>query len=205
MSRSSCPFQTPHKPCRPSNCMLFFLRSLRADQHVRSLSTHKPTRSVLEQMAEMVSRLAALETPDAADPSKPADLSGPKPNALRDNPEEEPIPPLPAPVRGYPTPWVTEYDVLSYVYPLYTKGWGQSLKLWTPPQPRKVRAGLPVKANTGESEKGNEDARHRYTMLLSARYNFKDYDSAVSFFLKLVKVAKAENVSIPSRVRQVLF
>ena len=138
--------------------------------------------SILEQMAGMVSRLSALETGDAPEHSKPGDLAGPKPNALRENPLEEPIPPMPTSVRGYPTPWVTEYDVLSYVYPLYTRGWGQTLNLWNPPPP-----------------KGAQDAQNRpldrYTMLLSAQYRFQDYVSAASFFLKVASAVKAEDVS----------
>ena len=131
-------------------------------------------------MAGMVSRLTALETGDAPEHSKPGDLAGPKPNALRENPQEEPIPPIPASVRGYPTPWVTEYDVLSYVYPLYTRGWGQSLTLWKPP-PQKEARDRPL---------------DRYTMLLSARYRFQDYVSAASFFLKVASAVKAEDVSV---------
>ncbi|KAK2464351.1 hypothetical protein APHAL10511_003808 [Amanita phalloides] len=161
---------------------LFLLHS----QHARHASQRAPG-SILEQMADMVSRLAALESPAASDPSKPADLSGPKPNALRNNPQEEPIPPLPSPLRGYPTPWVTEYEVLSYVYPLYTRGWGQSLKLWKPPPP-KVKPG-----NENNGLSNPENVVERYTMLLSARYRFKDYNSAVSFFLRLARLAKTEN------------
>ncbi|KAF8624635.1 hypothetical protein AX15_005789 [Amanita polypyramis BW_CC] len=174
--------------------MLLFIRSLKPklNQHARYLSTPRSGESknpVIERMEEIVHRLSALETPDAADPSKPADLSSPKPNALQQNPREEPLPPLPAPVRGYPTPWVTEHDVLSYVYPLYTRGWGQSLKLWTPPpQPDKAKLG---KETSTEEKKAS--TRNRQTVLLSARYRFKDYGSATSFFLKLVKVAKSEN------------
>ncbi|KAF8709775.1 hypothetical protein AX14_013448 [Amanita brunnescens Koide BX004] len=135
-------------------------------------------------MAGMVSRLTALETADAAEHSKPGDLAGPKPNALRTDPLEEPIPPLPGSLRGYPTPWVTEYDVLSYVYPLYTRGWGQSLNLWKVPPPK-------------DAPPSSEDIENRqldrYTMLLSARYRFQDYDSAASFFLKVASVAKSED------------
>ncbi len=134
--------------------------------------------SLLEKMAGMIARLSALDMGEHR--PKPGDFSGPKPNALRDSPEEEPIPPLPSPLRGYPTPWLTEYDVLSYVYPLYTRGWGQSLKLWKPPPPKI------------EHKKPQLD---RFTMLLSARYRFKDYESAASFFFKIAEAAKEENVS----------
>jgi hypothetical protein len=146
--------------------------------------------SILEQMAGMVSRLTALETADAAEHSKPGDLAGPKPNALRTDPLEEPIPPLPGSLRGYPTPWVTEYDVLSYVYPLYTRGWGQSLNLWKVPPPKDAPP------NSEDIENRQLD---RYTMLLSARYRFQDYDSAASFFLKVASVAKSEDVSAAHR------
>ncbi|KIL66372.1 hypothetical protein M378DRAFT_10084 [Amanita muscaria Koide BX008] len=139
----------------------------------------------------MVSQLMMLETPSVTDSSKPRH-SGPKPNALKDSPEEEPIPPLPAPVKGYPTPWITQYDVLTYVYPLYTRGWGQSLKPWKPPPP-KTRPGNGKGSKAGEEEEKKNEERERYTMLFSAKYKFKDYDSVVEFFLKLVKVAKAEN------------
>jgi hypothetical protein len=124
----------------------------------------------------MVSRLSALEKLEYT--PKTGDFSGPKPNALRDSPQEEPTPPLPSPLRGYPTPWLTEYDVLSYVYPLYTRGWGQSLKLWKPPPSKTAKPQL-----------------ERYTMLLSARYRFQDYESATEFFLKIAAAANAENVS----------
>lgn len=138
--------------------------------------------TILEQMAGMVSRLNALETGDAPEHFKPGDLAGPKPNALRENPLEEPIPPMPASVRGYPTPWVTEYDVLSYVYPLYTRGWGQSLNLWKPPPPK-------------EAQDTDNRPPDRYTMLLSAQYQFQDFASAASFFLKVASAVNAEDVS----------
>lgn len=131
--------------------------------------------TLLEQMAGVVSRLSALDKTEYT--PRPGDISGPKPNALRKSPQEEPIPPLPSPLKGYPTPWITEYDVLSYVYPLYTRGWGHTLKLWKPKT---------------ELENPQLD---RYTMLLSARYRFQDYESATSFFLKIAAAAKAENVS----------
>ncbi|KAF8634268.1 hypothetical protein AX17_004225 [Amanita inopinata Kibby_2008] len=151
--------------------------------------------TVLEQMADMISQLAALETSDTIDSATIIFPPSEKPNALRERPEVEPIPPLPAPVRGYPTPWVTEFDVLNFVYPLYTRGWGQSLVSWKPPaKSSPARIGIRAQrwADNGEKEQ-TEDTRERYTMLLSAKYRFQDYDSAVQFFLKVVEVARTEN------------
>ena len=182
--------------------MLLIQRSFQSLPVLKTYLRYASTKSsVLEQMADMVSDLEALKTPDAVDPSKPHQ-PGPKPNALKNFPEEEPIPPLPAPVKGWPTPWITEYDVLNYMYPLYTRGWGQSLKPWNPPPPKAKtnvkETGLEQKEKISEKFQTDpaQDSRKRYTMLLSAKYKFEDYGSAVDFFLMLVEVAKAEKVSV---------
>ncbi|KAF8893566.1 hypothetical protein BD779DRAFT_1669840 [Infundibulicybe gibba] len=85
----------------------------------------------------------------------------------------EPLPPVPAPVSGYPTPWIAKEDVEEYILPLYARGWGVEFKR----QPRTHKS----------------HALNPPIACLVIHYGFSGYDSTISFLNEVVGIARSEN------------
>lgn len=96
----------------------------------------------------------------------------------------KPIPSLPSPISGYPTPWIGKEDYIQYLLPLFSRGWGVSFKT-----PR----GKEQEGSILDRDGSNPMARRRQTAHLVARYKFDDYQLAVAFLNKIAEVAVSEN------------
>jgi hypothetical protein len=75
--------------------------------------------------------------------------------------------PLPDKVSGWPTPWISQGDLETYVLPLYSRGWGVTF------------AGTPSKRN----------AR------LSKLFRFDGFLSALQFVNEIANICHDENVA----------
>ncbi|GLB37014.1 hypothetical protein LshimejAT787_0400650 [Lyophyllum shimeji] len=83
----------------------------------------------------------------------------------------EQLPPLELPpyIRGYPTPWFDKEDFETYVKPLYSRGWGLTLKLH----------------QRGKSESA-------INSFLTAKFPFASFDAAIAFLTDINHLAHSE-------------
>lgn len=77
---------------------------------------------------------------------------------------------LPAPLSGYPTPYVTDEDISKYIKPLYTRGWGVAFTEKIPTLARRVPQ-------------------------LTKRFEFTDFYAAIAFVNAVVEISRSEKVS----------
>ncbi|KAF5386152.1 hypothetical protein D9615_002599 [Tricholomella constricta] len=77
---------------------------------------------------------------------------------------------MPPPVKKWPTPWFAKDDVDTYLWPLFSRGWGLAFR-------HNIRGGADASA---------------VTSILNVKYRVASFDTGIAFIQGIAEIAKAE-------------